>query len=86
MGPLLQLEEKSAANVDKIKIIQEGLSIVNKIYLKFLVYILRSMNKLNRNFQSEGSQIIFLISSTKQVLLEIFKNFLKKKYVTATKI
>lgn len=81
-----QYEEKVAAKAEKIKRIPEGLSLINKIYLKFLVYILNIMNKLNKNFQSEVSQIIYLISSTKQIILEIYSNFLKKEYLTSTKI
>lgn len=43
------------------------------------------MNKLNLIFQSESSKLIYLISSTKDILSNIFKN-LKKEYIMQTNI
>lgn len=81
-----QLEEKNPKTLDKIRVIQDALSSTNYIYLKFLVYILGIMNKFNKCFQSESSQIIYLISYTKDILLQIFQNFLQKEYILATNL
>lgn len=81
-----QFEEKCSKKLEKIHNIQQELSTTNKIYLKFLVYILKIMNSLNTSFQSESSQIIYLISLTKEIVLQIFRNFLKKDCITLTEL
>ncbi|XP_058983863.1 protein FAM200C-like isoform X1 [Musca domestica] len=81
-----QCEEKCPRTMDKIRAIQDGLSSENLIYLKFLVYILGLMNKFNKCFQSESSQIVYLITYTKEILLQILQNFLKKEHISVTKL
>lgn len=70
-----QSEQQGSKNFENITIIKNGLSVINKIYLSFLEYVLKIMNELNVNFQSEGSKIIYLISSTKEILVKLFTNF-----------
>lgn len=70
----------------KIGKIQQELNVINKVYLSFLSYILKIMNTLNKTFQSESSQIIYFTSLVKEILTQIFCNFLKKDYINCTNI
>lgn len=79
-----QLEQKCKKTLQKMQEIQDGMSVKNQIYLKFLAYILNIMNKLNLKFQSESSQIIYLITCTKEVILQMYTKFLKKEYLSVT--
>ena len=56
-----------------------------RLYLEFLKYILPTINKLNKMFQSEQPQIHNIHDGIKRLVCSLFDNFIKPEYLRKTK-
>lgn len=68
---------KSSNAKDILEFLQNSES---KLYLYFLSYVLKLINKLNKMFQSEVTKIHVIIPTMTELMHTILKNFIKPEY------
>ncbi|CAH0551284.1 unnamed protein product [Brassicogethes aeneus] len=75
-------ESMNGSSTLKAQLILEGLNDPKyKIYLLFLSYVLKFINEMNIEFQSEKPKLYYLLSRMKELYKILLKSFIKKSVI-----